>query len=165
MFNAALTRDCRRGRRCSRWKGEGEHRAALGARADLRATALGFHDLGHDGEAQPRTMSGRRLATPEALEDPLAILWRHAWTAIADLDAAVRSRAHNALAAGWPLCDGLLHEIANGIVDRVSVAPDHDRLLGTREGQRPRLRQRPRCHVANDLARHVVEVDRAGNVG
>ncbi len=84
-----LTRGRKSRRRCSHREEKREDCAAVPTFSNLGAAAVGLHDLGHDGESESRAVRRRPFASPEPLEDPFAMLWRHAWTEVADLDAPI----------------------------------------------------------------------------
>src|SRR5450631_2177185 len=128
--------------RCQR-KDEREDRAAVRPGIHPDAAAMRFHDLRDDGETQPGAVRGRRVAAPEALEDPRAIFLRYARPAVADVDAAAGARADRDFGARRRVDDRILDQVADRVVDGIGVAADNDRSVGPDEGDGPPLRQRP----------------------
>src|SRR6266568_1883754 len=63
-------------------KNQRKDRSAAGIIANLDGSMVRAHDLIHDGETEPGALSRTILATPEAIEDVLAIAGRDARTSI-----------------------------------------------------------------------------------
>src|SRR5262249_49503771 len=79
------------------------------------------HDFADDGEAEAGAFLLFARAAPEPLENVLAILWRHAATAIGHFDAAGTIDRHGHLRSRRRVSDRVLDQVPEGIFERVSV--------------------------------------------
>jgi hypothetical protein len=74
---------------------------------------MGFHDFGHDGEAQSGALARGDLAPPEPVENALALVDGDTGTAVGDSDSSLRVDLDHDLAARGRVRDRVLDQVAD----------------------------------------------------
>ena len=102
-------------------EGEGEYGAPVGIIVDTDISPMQPHDLLYDGEAEARAKRGSPSATPESIEDPLAVLRGNAGSLIRYAYASVLAHTHNHFCPWRGMEDCVLDEVPKCIFDRMYV--------------------------------------------
>ena len=117
-----------------------------------------LHDLLNDGQAQPGPAAGSALSMPETIEDVRTILNGHAGAPVTDADAAFHPHPDLDGRRGVPVDDGVLHQIAHTVLNRMEVSLHHDGRFRTRELDLLALGDRQRRHGLHHLQCHRPQI-------
>src|SRR5262245_47850706 len=118
-----------------------------------------FHYFADNREAEAGTFFLFTRSAPEPFENVLPIGRRNPLSAISNIDTAISGDLHNHFGANRRMHDSILDKVPQGILKRVSVRLDFDRLLASDENYLFLLSNRPWSHCRNGGRRHFIEIN------